>query len=48
MLLFVVPYAAIGYKKFLKGLILGAMLMKHNNNDEHHYFYPVYNGGHSS
>lgn len=35
-------YAAIGYKKFLKGLIVGALLSKGKAEDQHHYFYPVY------
>lgn len=39
--------AGIGYKKFLKGLILGALLSGKTHfgsggEEQHHYFYPVY------
>ena len=43
----IVVDASIGYKKFLKGLIVGALLSKGkgggggNYQDQHHYFYPV-------
>lgn len=40
----ILPFnCALGYKKLLKGILLGALLSKHKQ-DEHHYFYPVYHG----
>ncbi|KAH9426231.1 hypothetical protein DERP_007171 [Dermatophagoides pteronyssinus] len=45
-IIIVVVDASIGYKKFLKGLIVGALLSKGKGGgghyqDQHHYFYPV-------
>lgn len=37
-----IPVLSIGYKKFLKGIIIGALLSKHKSSDDHHYYYPVY------
>ena len=33
---------AFGYKKLLKGILIGALLSKGKGNDEHHYFYPMH------